>query len=173
VADTQTDVEKLVAAFAGPAQDVENVLQQLLLQRWIDTAVGVQLDQLGKIVGQAREGRDDDDYRRFIRARILTNRSDGRFETLITIALLVLNEVGVTIRVTDEGTATCRVYATGAVTGDTAGAILATFMQLAVGGGVRVVTQWEDSTASGIFRFDSGPGFDVGHLSADEDDLEP
>lgn len=165
---TQTDVQLLVAAFAAPAQDVENALQQLLLQRWIDTAVGVQLDQLGEIVGQSRQGLDDDDYRRFCRARILTNRSDGRFETLIAIALLVLNEVGVTIRVTNEGTATCRVYATGTVTGDTAGAILATFMQLGVSGGVRVVTQWEDSAAAGIFRFDSGPGLDVGHLSGDE-----
>lgn len=153
---------------ASSAQDVENALQQLLLQRWIDSAVGVQLDQIGKIVGQLRLGMVDDDYRRFCRARILTNRSDGRWETLITIALLVLNESGITVTVTGEGTATIRVFANGAVTAGGVGEILASFMQLAVGGGVRVVTEWEESAPSATFRFDSGPGFDVGHLAGDE-----
>lgn len=163
-----TNVQKLVAAIVQPAQDVENALQQMLLQRWIDSAVGVQLDQIGEIVGQARLGMDDDDYRRLCRARILTNRSDGRFETLIAIALLVLNEVGVVVTVTNEGTATVRVFANQVVTTDAVGELLASFLQLAVSGGVRVVTQWEESPDADVFRFDSGPGYDVGALSADE-----
>lgn len=37
------------------ADTLENVFHQLLNERWIDTAVGVQLDILGAIVGQPRE----------------------------------------------------------------------------------------------------------------------
>lgn len=163
-----TNVEKLIAALAGPAQDVENMLQQLLLQRAIDTAVGVQLDQLGVIVGQARLGLDDDTYRQFLRARIAANKSEGHFEDLIDVAALILNDTVHTVQTTDEGTATVRVLVGAAALPDSTGVVIFQFEFASKAGGVRVVVQWMESAPSATFRLDAGPGLDVGHLSSDE-----
>lgn len=40
--------------FLAQADEIEDVLCQLLDERWIDTAVGAQLDNIGAIVGQSR-----------------------------------------------------------------------------------------------------------------------
>jgi hypothetical protein len=53
----------------------------------VDTAVGEQLDFLGKQVGERRDDRTDDAYRAAVRVRILVNLSNGRLEELIAIAL--------------------------------------------------------------------------------------
>lgn len=49
------------------------------------TAIGNQLDILGKIAGQNRGELTDDQYRLFILARILVNRSNGTIPELIEI----------------------------------------------------------------------------------------
>ena len=54
----------------------------------IDLAAGVNLDLLGKIVGEARDGRTDDVYRNALRVRVLINISDGKIEQLIAIVRL-------------------------------------------------------------------------------------
>jgi hypothetical protein len=46
---------------------------------WPLTAVGVQLDTLGRIVGQTRQGLADAAYRLFIVGRIFVNKADGRW----------------------------------------------------------------------------------------------
>ncbi len=75
VADT--NVKKLLAVLVSGATDVEAVLQQLLTQRNIGTAIGAQLDRLARIVGQERLTTDDDVHRRYVRARIAT-QVEGR-----------------------------------------------------------------------------------------------
>ena len=163
-----TNMAKLVAALATPASALEVCLQQMLLQRSWDTAVGAQLDQLGAIVGQARGGLDDDVYRRYIVARISTNASQGRFEDLITIAVLVLGDsMPWVIDIHNEGTATCRIRVAAEPLDDDTGAILSTFMQLAKVAGVRLVTEWSTVPVADAFTFDGGPGFDNGHLASD------
>jgi hypothetical protein len=51
----------------------------------VSTAIGVQLDLLGRIVGEPRNGRTDDQYRIWIQAKIRVNRSSGTIEDLIDI----------------------------------------------------------------------------------------
>src|SRR5690606_25505389 len=80
----------VLTALVEPAQSVEDALQQLLLDRAVNTAIGVQLDALGKIVKQPRAGLGDEDYRRYVRARIATNRSKGTIADLLTIASLIV-----------------------------------------------------------------------------------
>ena len=65
-------------------QDLEDSSFEVLLNRWIDTAVGVQLDGVGAIVGEAREGRGDDEYRLAIKARIQINFSEATPEDILT-----------------------------------------------------------------------------------------
>jgi len=125
------DSLKLIAyikALLHEANTLESVLRDLLEKRWIDTAVGVNLDILGSIVGQSREFIDaevfdyfgfadnpiaqsfgtlsdigiggrfralgeetqgirlltDDEYRIFIKARILRNSTSSTPEEIIT-----------------------------------------------------------------------------------------
>jgi hypothetical protein len=51
--------------------------------------IGDQLDKWGGLVGESRGGLEDDDYRRFIRARVLVNRSKGSTDELVKIMQLV------------------------------------------------------------------------------------
>lgn len=70
-----TNLQNLLQAIAASSQNLEDTLQALVEERTIAGAEGEQLDQLGLIVGEARGGRDDDEYRSGIRARIAANVS--------------------------------------------------------------------------------------------------
>jgi len=79
----------LTRAMADGAQVMEDQLFALLVDRDLQTATGAQLDQWGELVGEQRGGLGDDDYRRFIQARIKANRSGGSTDELIAIWQLV------------------------------------------------------------------------------------
>lgn len=73
-------------------QHLEDVLWDVYTLSWLDTAEGVQLDNLGAIVGEPRKGRGDDQYRVWIRARIAINRGNGKVSDVLKVARLVLGE---------------------------------------------------------------------------------
>lgn len=75
----------LINAIVGPIQELEGMFQDLLNGRTIDNAVGILLDRLGAIVGQPRQGLDDDAYRIRIKIRIMQNVSQGEPDTLILV----------------------------------------------------------------------------------------
>lgn len=82
-----TNLQKLLRALITPAQEVQDVLYQLSSQRWLDTAVGVQLDEIGIILGIPREiNESDEDYRTRLKFQIFINGSSGTPEQLISIA---------------------------------------------------------------------------------------
>lgn len=85
------DLEALLSAFIAQVQDLEDVLFQLLENRWLDTASGVQLDGIGAIVGLERLGLNDDDYRTALRAQIRLNRSSGTIPDNTTILELLIS----------------------------------------------------------------------------------
>lgn len=165
MSDAPNNISKLLSALVVPFVDLEAVLQQLLLNRSIATATATQLDVLGKIVGQPRDGLDDDDYRRYIRARVAAHRSDGTFEALIKVASLVVFDDDAKYVTSNEGTATVRVFVQEVTLTDDLADILFSFLQVARSGGVRIVLEWGRSTTASLFRYDSGPGYDVGHLA--------
>lgn len=76
--------------FSAGAQltQIEAELGELIRMRHLDLASGVWLDLLGEIVGEPRKGRLDADYRRYIRIRILVNRSKGKLGDFYAIGLL-------------------------------------------------------------------------------------
>lgn len=159
------NIEKLLACLIAPCQDLEDALQQLRLERFVDTAVGDQLDVIGNIVGQLRWGLDDATYRRYIRARAATHNSDGTIEDLLTVCDLVVYDVLATYVLTQEGVATARLTVTGVVLTDAFAAILFSFLKDARSAGVRIVLEWYPSAESALFQFDAGPGFDVGKFA--------
>lgn len=75
----------VVEIFAAKIQDLETVYFDLLLNRALDTSVGVQLDGLGDILGEERIGRSDTAYRTALGIRIKINISSGEPETLMEI----------------------------------------------------------------------------------------
>lgn len=72
-------------AFNKQNQEIEDANWQLYSERSIDTAVGNQLDILGVIVGERRDGSIDADYRLRIRARIRANLSNGTVEDIFKV----------------------------------------------------------------------------------------
>lgn len=82
--------KRIVTILVDRIQRMEDVLWDLHEQRWIDTAIGAQLDVLGDIVGEARQGRDDDTYRLWIRARARANRSRGTPNDALAVLRLIV-----------------------------------------------------------------------------------
>lgn len=76
-------LKALVAAIVDPLRVLEEFTDEIGTKRWIDTAEGVQLDGCGYIVGEMRQGRDDDAYREAIRFRVFVNISDATPRDLI------------------------------------------------------------------------------------------
>ena len=76
----------------GRLQRIEIVFWQMLVERRLGTAIGRQLDVLGRVVGVDRQGRGDPAYRRRIRTEILVLRSSGSPDQLIRIALAFLGD---------------------------------------------------------------------------------
>ena len=159
------NIAALITTLAAPTQPIENALWQLLTQRALSTGIGAQLDAIGALVGQPRNGLADSDYARYIGARIAVNDSDGRVEDLITIARGVLNNVAAVIRVQPEGTATVVVRIQAIAVVLTLGTILSGLLDAGVAGGVRLLLEASASVPANTFTLDSGPGWDTGHLA--------
>jgi len=165
------NIEKLIAVFMEPVQDVENAIAQLLIQRTLDTAEGVQLDVIGAVVDQPRNGLSDDDFRRYCRARIAVHRSNGVVEDLIRIAALIINDLTsghIVIRSISNATFVLEVRDHAV---DVAGATaLQDMLTKATSGGVRIIIVYSEVLLSQTFRLDAGPGLDQGHLARGIDD---
>lgn len=80
-----------ITSFLAEFEELDTSRLQLLNERWIDTAVGSQLDDLGEIVGQERpEGVSDDVYRLYIRGKAIQNRiAQNAWETVEVISFLL------------------------------------------------------------------------------------
>ena len=70
-------------------QELEKVFSDLYYLRSLDHAIGVQLDGIGDLVGQPRNGLPDDEYRGAIKFRIFLNKSSGEPETLVALVSFI------------------------------------------------------------------------------------
>lgn len=78
-----------LTALLNRTQERENATQDVLQLRLLANATAAQLDTIGKIVGQPRNGQLDDVYRVYIGARIIINRCHGWRVTLLTMLRLI------------------------------------------------------------------------------------
>lgn len=76
-------LKAMVRALVSPLVDLENQVDELRTERWISTAVGIQLDGLGYLVREPRLGRTDEEYRDAILFRIFVNTSNATPRDLI------------------------------------------------------------------------------------------
>jgi hypothetical protein len=156
-------IESLVRALCRPMQEVEDMFWDLLTKRGLNTAVGVHLDNLGRIVGQLRGGLSDDSYRTRIRVRIALNKGSGTPNDLLKIfRLLVPAPQAVTLL---EQFPAAFVMRVGDVLPVVA-ADLAAILQSAKVAGVRAVLEYSLASDSDSFTFDgTGPGKGWGTVS--------
>jgi hypothetical protein len=66
-------------------QEIENAAIELYSRLNIDDSEGVQLNKIGEIVGQPRNGLSDTTYRIFLKAKIAVNVSEGDIEQVISV----------------------------------------------------------------------------------------
>jgi hypothetical protein len=82
---TKPRIVALVRALAAGVQLLEDTIFDVIIGTQLDMATGVNLDRWGDMVGEARDGLTDFQYRPFIRGRILANRSTGKTDDLIRV----------------------------------------------------------------------------------------
>lgn len=154
---------ELVRILVSEIQKQENFLQEILAETLLDAAEGVQLDNIyGKLVGLIRSFLTaDTDYRKMLKVRIQANISDGEVHTILQIAFDIY---GVNIQYTQVGRAGYILeFVSVALSDPEFNALAARLICDATASGVNFqITQGEDP----VFRFDTGPGFDVGKLAA-------
>lgn len=82
----------MIDVYVNEVQELENALWGLIAKFDLDVADAIWLDRLGYIVGENREGENDDVFRRLIRARIMANKSDGTVEEILAVLNMVLDD---------------------------------------------------------------------------------
>lgn len=88
----KNNFQKLLKALIDSMQEIDDQNQELIFDRFLQTAQGVQLDGIGQLVGLARSpGQSDDDYREDIKFQIEINRSQGTPEEVISILKYLTN----------------------------------------------------------------------------------
>jgi hypothetical protein len=152
----KANIRALVSALVGPAQAIEDAIWQLYTLRRVDTAEGVQLDLLGDVVGQPRDGLSDDDYRRYIRARIATNRSLGVVEDLIKITRLVVGDDALRVEVERQNIATIVVRLLEIPITDELADIVFDFLFKAKAAGVRLILESSEEPVADWLVLDEG-----------------
>lgn len=82
----QPNIDKLLRIFVARWQSLENLLQSVLTFRLLDTATGFLLAVYGKLLALPRRaGWSDDQWRFFLKLKIMALRSSGTMDELLAI----------------------------------------------------------------------------------------
>lgn len=87
---TKDRIRKLVQIPTARIQTLEDEVWNIWEGLDLETAEGIFLDRIGEIVGESRQGRPDDIYRLWVRARARANRSAGTVPDMLGILELIL-----------------------------------------------------------------------------------
>ena len=98
----KTNIDNVIVIFGQQIQELEDMFFDLLLERYLATAIGEQLDMLGDLLNQDRLGLSDDNYRVLLYNKIAEYNSEGAIEDIISIFKIVsgserveLSELGI------------------------------------------------------------------------------
>ncbi|HEV7717110.1 MAG TPA: hypothetical protein VGO53_16045 [Steroidobacteraceae bacterium] len=164
-------IAALLKSWLGQIQELEDATYQLQLQRVLGTATGANLDVLGELVGQARAGRSDTQYRVWIAGRVLVNKSRGKTVQLIAIASKLTQGP---VRLAEYYPASFTIYSGAPIRGSD-GVEIAKLLHIAKAAGVAMQFVWYDSATafrfaiSGVPNMDSPRGFGLGRFAAVSD----
>lgn len=139
------------------ANELDGVLWDIYRARDVDLATGSALDQLGKLVGEERNGSVDDVYRLRVKTRIRANLSRGRRDDIKEIAAAVFSDAD-SIAYQDVYPAYFELTASG-TSADLDAA--ASMIEAAAAAGVGGLVIASSGAASETFRFASGDTFET------------
>ncbi len=148
------EITRLLRCFIEPMQEVATAFRQLRLLRWIDTATGHALGLIGKLVGEPPTGLDDEVYRRYVRARISANNSNGLIEDLLTVADLVVYDDDAQYIVLNWGNAYVKFSVAGILLDFELAGILIRFLTDSIGDGIRIVADFDVVADADSFKWD-------------------
>lgn len=159
------NIEKLIDVFAQQIQDLETVYFELLLNRLLDTAVGAQLDVIGRIVGLARSAFTDDEYRDRLRGQILLNLASGELPKILEMVEIIVGDA-VPLNFVEEFPAAFEIRSSTVPLPAGQGVTVAALVKDAKGGGIKGLFRFFET--SPVFRFDGADGtkFDGGSFFA-------
>lgn len=164
----------LLEAVVDQVQALDDAFWQLATERYLFTdaeigsvtvnyeAVGVQLNVIGRILGEDRANLTDDQYRLVLKGKIRILRSSGTAEELVSIFHALFPDAVPTV--TTRLPAYVSVQIDDPITA-TEAAIGSRFLRQGRAAGVHGSFRWQQSATAGLFQFDSGPGFDLGKLA--------
>jgi hypothetical protein len=164
--------EAILSALLEQFDELEDSSTQLGVLSAIDRNVGAQLDNIGALIGEPREGFDDVVYRLHLKARVFLNKGSGTAPEILRMFDTLLGGA-VDLRLEDEYPATFSLHTEDSAALDgTLAPYLATFLSQARAAGVRSIFHWTVVPPSETFAFyesSEGLGFDDGTLSMASD----
>lgn len=147
----------LVRAISRPMNAVDAALIQLLDERAVDTAIGAQLDTIGKLVGRSRASIDatlsDADYRRYLRAQIWTYQSDGVAFDIHRVMRAVIDDAGAGLELEPQYPASFVYRVNDVAVTDAISDIAAEFLRDATAAGVRSILETSADVPGEMFTF--------------------
>jgi hypothetical protein len=157
----KTNIEALLDSLGGQQiQDLEDILFDINSRLDIDNSEGVQLDNIGTIVGQPRNGQDDMTYKLFLKAKAGVNVSEGDVERVLSVWKIITG--GTIVQVIDQYPAAIELFSDVPVPGELEVEAFA-LMQEVVGAGI--------SITSSIISPDNAFGFENSIDTLGFDDL--
>jgi len=162
VSPPRSVIEAVSDYFAQEAQELEDAAQEVLSIVSIDDSSGVQLQELGRLVGQPFSGESDALFRLRIRARIAANRSSGDPESLYLVFVTMFSlagQKGQAKILSSPGSIAEFVFRVLGFTLDqrTAAALLDLLLAATVGGD-RLLLEWSSAVPSGAFQCSDANG---------------
>lgn len=82
-------IRALLLSYVARCQELDNAIWGVIVKRLIDNAEAAQLDAIGRIVGEPRNGKVDALYRVYVLARIRINWSKGQPRDVIEVLRIV------------------------------------------------------------------------------------
>jgi len=158
-------LHELARIYSRQVQEVEDAFCALSYVLDIERAGGYWLDRIGAIVGQPRDGAIDDDYRPFVRAKILALRSTGSGPDLYAVIRALLPDPGVLLAIEEYDPKTFVVWIAGDSVGTLSVNALFNLLKIAKGATIRLFMVFLPEPAPDAFAFAPGSTETIDALS--------
>lgn len=136
---------------APQVQDLEDAQQSLLTITSIDDSEGINLQVIGRRVGQLWKGESDPDYRLLLRARVKANNSSSTVEDIYSV-FVALFGLSITMKYTIDPPAGFELLILVPITAAQA-SIAAGFLTDSKAAGVHGILEWQEFTDDQMFTF--------------------
>lgn len=148
---------------APQVQDLEDAQQSLLTITSIDDSEGINLQVIGRRVGQLWKGESDPDYRLLLRARVKANNSSGTPEDIYAV-FVALFGLSITMQYILDPPAGFELLILVPITASQA-AIAAGFLTDSKAAGVHGILEWQEFTDDQMFTFANAAGVTIATLA--------